>query len=549
MRVLGAAGMLVVILGVLEVGLQQAGVGAAEQAVFAPAPDQEGYQVLNVAYVQRYFNSAFKPDLAFTPFRTEKTPGSFRVVVLGGSTAAGFPYPFYLGFPARLQHRLEAFAAGQPVEVINLGIANTNSYALWDLKEAVVAQAPDAVVLYTGHNEYFGAFGVGSAVNTVVQTVGMKRFALRLKRLVLYRALERFFTGAPPEGDLPAAHMLGIAEDTNIPLDGSVYRAGLAQFETNMQDVLQTFREHGIPVYAGTLVSNLKNQTPVGSEATADYESGDELLAVGDTLGAHALFVSAKEKDEARLRAPEAMNEALVRWAREDLLMLVDLQPLALAPSLFGVEDEMFFDDHLHPNHIGYDTIAEAFFEVMKTHPALESRDLNRFSDAYLQPIAYERAYAHLQVASMRAGPLGEGPEKQMALRQMLGIYISSFNYLDSLVVRTFMEGLPVEAALQAALPKARSQGDTLRTLLLHRSLLHWRPFDDEATREAASFAETTTDSTLLALREEIILHALNRTGEAVYLDKLAALKRRQGLPEDAASLEALAEERRAAAR
>ena len=111
------------------------------------------------------------------------------------------------------------------------------------------------------------------------------------------------------------------------------------------------------------------------------------------------------------------------------------------------------------------------------------------------------------------------------------------------------MEGLPVEAALQRALPKARSQGDTLRALLLYRSLLHWRPFDKETIREAVTFAETTADSTLLPLREEIVLHALNLTGEVVYFDKLAALKLQQGLPADAASLAAMAEERRSAAR
>ena len=538
-RALVAAGGLIVLLGALEVGLQWVGVG---DTVFTPLSDRDGYEVLNAAYVQRYFNKDFQPSLAFTPFRTEKAPGSFRVAVLGGSVTAGFPYPFYLGFPARLQQRLEAFAVGQPIEVINLGIANANSYALWDLKEAVVAQAPDAIVLYTGHSEYYGAFGVGSSINTLGQAVWIKRLVLRLKRLVLYRALERLFSSEPPGSDSSAARMLSTIEEMDIPFESAVYQAGIAQFETNMREVLHTFQENGIPVYAGTLVSNLKNQSPYGDPAVADYELGDVLLAQGDTLEARAAFVSAKDRDEVRHRAPEAMNEVLRGWAQEGLLTLVDLQPLAVAPSLHGVEDEMFFLDHVHPDHNGHDAIADAFFEVIKTHSALEGRGLKRFSDAYIRPIAYERAYADLQVSSMRAGPLEPGPEKAMALRNMLGIYMSSLNYQDSLVVRTFMDGVPVEAALRAALPRAGSQGDTLRVLLLHRSLLHWRPFDAEAIREAVAFAETTTDSTLLPLREEILLHALNLTGEAAYLNKLAALKLRQGLPEDAARLTAMAE-------
>ena len=74
------------------------------------------------------------------------------------------------------------------------------------------------------------------------------------------------------------------------------------------------------------------------------------------------------------------------------------------------------------------------------------------------------------------------------------------------------------------------------------------RPFDEDAIREAVAFAEAATDTTLLPLSEEIVFRALNLTGDAAYLDRLAALKLRQGLPEDAARLKAMAEERQSAA-
>lgn len=84
--------------------------------------------------------------------------------------------------------------------------------------------------------------------------------------------------------------------------------------------------------------------------------------------------------------------------------------------------------------------------------------------------------------------------------------------------------------------------------MLLYRSLLHVRPFDTEGIDEAVSFAEAATDTTLLPLSEEIVLRALNLTGDAAYLGRLAALRLRQGLPEDAARLKAMAEERQSAA-
>ncbi len=62
------------------------------------------------------------------------------------------------------------------------------------------------------------------------------------------------------------------------------------------------------------------------------------------------------------------------------------------------------------------------------------------------------------------------------------------------------------------------------------------------------AFAEAAIDTTLLPLSEEIVFRALNLTGEAPYLDRLAVLKLRQGLPEDAARLTAMAQERQSAA-
>ena len=88
-RVLVAAGLVLVLIGGLEVVLRAAGMGADDHAVFAPLPDQEAYQILNAAYLERYFRYRLQPTPAFTPFRAEKEPGSFRVFVLGGSAAAG----------------------------------------------------------------------------------------------------------------------------------------------------------------------------------------------------------------------------------------------------------------------------------------------------------------------------------------------------------------------------------------------------------------------------------------------------------------------------
>ncbi len=47
-------------------------------------------------------------------------------------------------------------------EVINLSLTAVNSYTVLDFGKQLFKYQPDAVLIYTGHNEYYGALGIGS---------------------------------------------------------------------------------------------------------------------------------------------------------------------------------------------------------------------------------------------------------------------------------------------------------------------------------------------------------------------------------------------------
>ena len=119
------------------------------------------------------------------------TPRSntFRVVCLGGSTTAGFPFEINATFPFQLQFRLRNALLDNWVEVINLGISAVNSYTVLDLMPEVLEIEPDLVLIYMGHNEYYGALGVGST-QSVSRNRHLVKAYLALRKLRFFQLME-----------------------------------------------------------------------------------------------------------------------------------------------------------------------------------------------------------------------------------------------------------------------------------------------------------------------------------------------------------------------
>ena len=513
---------------VVEAGLRLAGAGAAP--AFVPLAGQPGYQTFNPVYGQRYFRG-FAPSVAFHPFREEKPKGAFRVFVLGGSSAAGFPYHFPYAFPDRLAARLEEALPGRTVEVVNLGMTAVNSYTLWDLGKAVVAQRPDAVLIYAGHNEYYGAFGVGSTIQTVGDRGWLKRLVLRLKHTALYTTLEALLA-PPPEGPPAESRtlMARVVRDAAIMRGGAVYMAGLEQFEANMAAMLEHFRAADIPVYLATLTANLADQPPLGedTEALVAYQQGQQLLAEGDTLAARVAFAEAKELDVIRFRAPEAINDAIRRLAEAPGVTLVDVAEVFRRHSPQQIEGAALFDDHLHPNARGYDLMATAFYEALRGHPRLLNLPEIAHTERAVDPV--EQAYAALQIDRLKTGyPFDKVATPEEAARtfeQRLAARLRGSVY-DSLAARVATFQKPPQEALYEGVLHARRRADTLAALQLYAGLLPWQPFNEALMEEAVSYAVEQPQYD--AAVAPIARFAAHRTGALDFINTLAAIRLRQG--------------------
>ncbi len=486
-----------------------------------PVPGEPEYQTVNPAYAGRYFRG-FIPQVAYNPFHRHKPDTVFRIIALGGSSTAGYPYSFTSGFPERVAAGLRAIHPTRQIEVINLGMTALSSHVVLDLMPHVLRMQPDAVLIYAGHNEYYGAYGAGSVNRSRVLT----RTLLWFKRSVLFRKLERLI--APPVRS-NRTMMAQSTTDVSIAFGGLVYQAGVESFEANMTAILGRFENASIPTYVGTLVSNLQSQPPLGvdSVASAAWISGKERWAAGDTAAAMTSFVKAKDYDPIRFRAPEEMNQILFRLSERHAAILVDQAP-HFEPD---VRDSLF-TDHLHPTALGYDRMARAFVSAMVDNLSNSATDLGA-----PEPAPLDAGQARLLIARLRLGfPFTVGLSEAEELRRfenILQAHRESGRSADSLAALAVTVQLPVYEALMKAKEHDLAAQDTARALAHMRSLLYWQPFNERLHREAAELVSFQSSN----LAGEVMQLIVAREPSETYLNTLAALRIRQGALEPAGSL------------
>jgi lysophospholipase L1-like esterase len=347
--------------------------------LFVPGQFVSGsYLVANRSVGERWFAGVANPPSPAPEMFAERKPGrAFRVFVLGESAAAGFPYPRNATFSRLLRDVLRDVLPGDSVEVVNLGIAATNSFTMLDIASEVAKQNPDAVLIYAGHNEYYGALGAASGIHVPGGT-GAVRLYLRLLRLRTVLALRNALVRVrkadrPTESELEEASLMEVlARDQQVPFDGERYHRGAQQFETNLESIVRVFRRRSIPVLVGSVASNLRDLPPFAAEANARpsgandaFQAARAALAKGDTAEAMQLFSRARDLDVVRFRAPGEFNEIIRRVAARDGAVYVPVAEAFAAASPGGIPGSNLFLEHVHPNRQGYALIGRVYFETL----------------------------------------------------------------------------------------------------------------------------------------------------------------------------------------
>lgn len=371
--------------------------------LFIPSPVNSDYLQTNPEVIKRYFAPgqapAISPDTVL--FKANKPANSFRIVIQGESSAAGFPYGRWGSLQGMLEQRFKREYPDHQIEIINTAMAGVTSYTLLDLASDIAAIEPDMVLIYAGHNEYLGVFGVGSAI-TAAGNGTFTRWQIGVKKLRLYQLLERVLMPkaslAMTDAEQQQTLMAKVAAGQHIELDSPLYHKGISQYRRNLTQLLAHYQRLKIPVLLGDLISNERDlppfsaiqllnwaeithqlqQQPLSALQLSDirqqlqhnkagnyYLDGLLALQLGDVLSAQQLLIQARDLDTLRFRAPSAFNQVLAELSQRPGVSGVAVEQAFRQYSAAQLIGNHLLLEHVHPNVDGYFLLAEQFYQAI----------------------------------------------------------------------------------------------------------------------------------------------------------------------------------------
>lgn len=369
-------------------------------------------------------------------FFVEPAPANrYRVVFVGASTVQGFPYPRRLAAASFLQAMLADAWPERAVEVVNLGITSIASFAVAQVVEDALALTPDLVVVYTGHNEFYGLYGAGRHHRLqyfwrqlhLTHLVGGLIGEHGAKADLLKMAAER---GAVPWGSpgralaeqnlranlqrvgrlceraqVPLVLCTVVANDAGFAPVGST--EGDAAWKARVEQAARRLtRGYVAPEEAEAALQQLEQAAALSSEhAWLCYLQGRALERLGRKAQARRAFRRARDLDTKPWRAPTAHNAVIRAVAAEHEAVLADVEAaFAAAAPAQGVGWEWMVD-HVHFSVAGQVLLARTILHHIAQQQAMDL-GLLQSEEAYrraLGDLPVERTVAYSKMGAMLA--------------------------------------------------------------------------------------------------------------------------------------------------
>ncbi len=268
-----------------------------------PAPGCKFY-TKNPVFYQQFFDAPIdfgETEPYITSVRLPKPPNTIRIFVFGESAALGWPDSRY-SFGRFLEAMLNKMFPEKRWEVINICFAGVNSHVLRYVAEKSIFLQPDVVLLYMGNNEVHGPFGIYHLFrDSVPLPHWLVQFRIRLENLYVVQNLKELAFRVKTM--IPRRFSMVRYDDSRVKIIEENYKE-------NLYSMVGKFVEAGIPVFVGTVASNIRDWVPMESwfrrnmseseivEWRKNFEEGRNLLLSNNFLKAREKFELALQIDD-----------------------------------------------------------------------------------------------------------------------------------------------------------------------------------------------------------------------------------------------------------
>jgi tetratricopeptide (TPR) repeat protein len=347
--------------------------------------------------------------------------GRLRVLSLGESTSAGFPFPPDAAFGEALRRALASALGGDRVEVLTLAAPASTSLGLVALVEALPARSARAALLYCGHNEFYPRLTAPRSTPLTRSVDGLRR------RSALFEWGRRALSPArsKPQPGPPLEPPPGTGPDTpwlrNLPLAPAERARILSDYGENVGRLFSVLREKGIEPVA-LLPASDPWAPPFASAAAIDGNGkaleAQEALGRGDFEGALEGFRRALRASPEDAFAAWGAGSALGSLSRrgEARPLLVEARDLDAAPLRVGASQARVLHDLCARSGV---LLSDAHHEALEWGPEGGARS---FVDPIHPTRARQREVARAAFeALLEAGILRDLPEdRREAVRRAL---------------------------------------------------------------------------------------------------------------------------------
>ena len=374
-------------LGVLELGCRAFGLGGYPPLLKVIGSDGSRRWIgTNRLGTDTFFYAArtHAGGMREVHFTDPKPPGTVRIVLVGGSAIQGFPQPLPMTDGSFLHAMLQdLWGDGQPVEVLNLGATAVASFPVLRILDEALAYQPDVVVVMSGNNEFYGAYGVASLHAGGRSLAGMK--AMRWLRSL---GLTQFFDRILPQESRKSGRLMEqMARVQTVGPHDALRRAAARTLQADLSAMVTRCRATGTPIVLCTIPTNERDMAPIGGgphagSAPADsaqmhFDRARGLSSEGRHDEALAEYVRARDLDPMPWRATSAARDAILAAALNGAT-LCDEEAAFRASSPGGAIGGELMDDHVHFSVAGQALFARTLLPVLAGMPGLPAIDMSR---------------------------------------------------------------------------------------------------------------------------------------------------------------------------